>query len=134
MRSWVFEIKYFRRLKFNPMKERDLDFYVNTPDEYFNRNALRMYAYFTSYNKPVTKKPFVDFIDAIYEVYFFTINNPSKPIRCKEIIQEIATKKGFKNADLLLYEDLLSIIASNSPGIKLNEMNYPIYNVKLNLT
>ena len=107
------------------MEERDLDFYANTSDEYFNRNALRLYAYFTSYNKPKTKKPFEDFIDAIYEAYFFAINNPSKPIGCKEIVKELAKEKGFKNADLLLFEDLLLIIESNSPGLKLNKTKYP---------
>ena len=104
--------------------EKDLDYYVSTPDEHFNYNAQHFYFKFTGNNKPLTDKPFEDFIDAIYEAYFFAINNPSKPFGCIAKVKELAEEKAFNNSDLLIFVDLLLGIISNLPDLDIYHMNY----------
>lgn len=103
---------------------RDLDFYVSTSDAHFNHNAQHFYFLFTGYKKPVTEKLYVDFIDAIYEAYFFAINNPTKPFGCIAKVKELSTEKGFSDSDLLIFVDLLLGVISNLPDLDIYQMNY----------
>ncbi len=98
------------------MKKRDLDFYVSTSDEHFNLYAQKFYLLFKDHHKPMTKKPFEDFIDGIYEAYSFAIYyNYTKPFKCIAKVKELAKERGFNDADLLIFVDLLISVISNSP-------------------
>ena len=99
------------------MKKRDLDFYVSTPDEHFNLYAQKFYLLFKDQHKPVTKIPFEDFIDVIYEAYSFVIHyyNYTTPFKCIAKVKELAKERGFNDSDLLILVDLLISVISNSP-------------------
>jgi hypothetical protein len=98
-------------------EEKDLDFYVSTPDEHFNHNAQHFYFQFTGYKKPKTKKSFEEMIEAIYIAYFFAKQNPSKPFKCIELVKTIANEKGFNDADLIVFMNLLLGVVSNMPDV-----------------
>lgn len=97
------------------MEERELDFYVNTPDEYFNISTQKLYIKFKGSVKPQTDKPYEVFIHAIAEAYFFAINNPSKPFGFLARVKELAKLRGFNDADLLIFVDMLLSVISKKP-------------------
>lgn len=98
-------------------QERDLDFYVSTPDEHFNHNAQHFYFQFSGSKKPNTDKSFEVFIDAIFVAYFFAIQNSSKPFQCIELIKKIGIVKKFNNSDMVIFMDLLLGVISNKPDL-----------------
>ena len=93
----------------------DLDKYLSTPDEHFNTNAQYWYFGFTGAKKPETDKPFEVFIQALYEVYFFIIDNPDKPFTCIEKIKEASAKSNFNEAEKLILVNKVLGVLINAP-------------------
>jgi len=98
-------------------QERDLDFYVSTPDEHFNHNAQHFYFLFSGSKKPKTEITYIEMIDAIFIAYFSSIQNPSKPFQCIELIKKIGIEKKFNNSDMVIFMDLLLGVISNKPDL-----------------
>lgn len=89
----------------------DKDKYLSTPDEHFNTNAQYWYFEFTGAKKPETNKPFEVFVQALFDLYFFIIDNTNKPFACIEKIKEISALNDFNETEkLILVDKILGIL------------------------
>jgi hypothetical protein len=89
----------------------NLDDYLSTQDEHFNKSAQSWYFRFSGSNKPSTEKPFHVFAKALYEVYFFIQDNLNKPFGCIEKINTVSETSGFNELEkLVLLDKIISVL------------------------
>lgn len=89
----------------------NLDDYLSTPDELFNKNAQYWYFEFSGNKKPNTEKPFDVFVKALHEVYFFIQDNLNKPFGCIEKINNVSETSGFNKVEkLILVDKILGVL------------------------
>ena len=90
---------------------RNLDEYLNSPDELFNTNALHWHNQFSNNKQPNTNKPFEVFLKALHEVYFFIQDNRNKPFGCIDKIEEVSESCGFNAKEkLILIDKTLAVL------------------------
>ena len=94
---------------------KNLDYYLNTPDELFNTNVQFWYFEFSGSKKPNTEKPFEVFAKALHEVYFFIQDNLDKPFGCIEKINNVSETNGFNEDEKFILVDKILGILSDHP-------------------